>query len=128
MLGWTKKQTVKESFNMFNLTAQEEVVLAALQETEDWVTVLEKCETIIAENLKTKDIWYVELINIGADLLANCTGDIMKAVEGSTGIPAEWKLSTMEVKISFVLKVLVKQGKFIASIWLKPTAPVEPTV
>jgi hypothetical protein len=115
------KPIAKES-NMFALTEQENAVLAALQETEDWILVLEKVENIVAENLKTKDVWYVELANIGGDILTQCAGDIAKAIEGCTNIPAEWKVSTTQDKINFVLKVLVNQGKFIAGLFLPKSA------
>ncbi len=123
--GKVKPMPIQEN-TMFKLTDTEEVVLTALSESEDWITVLEKIENIVIENLKTKDLWYIELINIGGDILAQCTGDIMTAIEGCTNIPAEWKVSTMQDKINFILKVLISQGKLVAGIFLpKPETPVE---
>jgi len=95
-------------------------VTAALQETKEWITFVEHVEAIVIAHLTDKcgDVWYIELGQVLTEVATACSTELMDAIKNSSSIPAEFKgLTTAEI-ISFVIDILVGQGKLVMGIFL----------
>jgi hypothetical protein len=125
------RKRTKENF-MENLSVAEKASLvAALKETQEWVNFIAHVEKIVITHLTDKcgDKWYMEAGQIVADIVAQCSQEVVDAFTGSANIPAEWKASTTADKIQFAIEILIQQGVLISGIFLpKPSVPAEPTV
>lgn len=120
MVGKIFRRRQKE-FSMINLSKADKIKLvAALAETEEWKLFLTHVEKIIITHLTDSchDVWYVEMGQILADIVEQCSTEVINAFNGSSNIPAEWAASTTQDKINFAIEVLIEQGALISGIFL----------
>ncbi len=105
---------------MFALSEQKLALVEALKETEDFVKLQTHIEEIVIRILTDdkKQSWYLELADILAACVAECSQEAVDAFQGCTNIPAEWKAASREDIAQFVLETLVAEGKLIIGLFI----------
>jgi hypothetical protein len=96
-------------------------LIAALKESEEFVAFVEHVEEIVIAHLQDKSNWWQKLLVIGTEVAQNLQPELIAAVTGIAGIPAEWKAAPKDAWIEFAVEFLVSEGKIISAVWKKPT-------